>query len=180
MKKFLVPLVIVVTLFSCAKKEKHEVQNNTVETAISPTDTVVVKVDVSELAKKWLITVTENYFKNSQESFDSLCTVNYAAYKNDAIGVGMDGGMSEQQFKKKWSKKFNLAYAGMGTGFMISGQDWVKITVKSCILKEKLSEDSYVFDVVIQDTDPTITYPRTIKIVRSNGVFLIADVWEHN
>ena len=169
-------LIVLISLASCQNKlKKIEVEVNT-DSVI--TDIKVAEISESDLAKKWLIESIEMNFKASEGLIDSICTKDYATYKSDAIGVEYDGGMTLQAFEKKWKDKFDVKHAGIGTGFLISGQDWENIKVAKCELSPIKLKESYLFETIIEDLPSKATYKRDIKVIKSGQSFLIADVLE--
>jgi hypothetical protein len=176
-------ITLIITIFSilsCQKKQENK------QETIANKDTIVSDVPLkvlseSDLAKKWLVEKIEENFKTPDGLIDSICTKSYATYKSDAIGVGYDGGLTQKVFEKKWKDKFDVKHAGTGTGFLISGQDWVKIKVNKCELSPLKLKEGYLFETTIEDfgaTSKTI-YKRDIKIVPSRNSFLISDVLEY-
>lgn len=184
MNKFYL-LVAVLSLVSCQKKQEEKNDTKLKVDSVS-TDIKVAKVPTKSLsesdsAKIWLIEKIEENFKTADGLIDKICTKSYAEYKSDAIGIDYDGGLSPKAFEKKWKGKFDLKYAGTGTGFLISGQDWVKIKVIKCELSHVKLKESYIFETLIEDVGATTKtiYKRDIKIVPSGNTFLIADVLEY-
>ena len=184
MNKFYL-LVAVLSLVSCQKKQEEKSDTKLKVDSVS-TDIKVAKVPTKSLsesdsAKIWLIEKIEENFKTADGLIDKICTKSYAEYKSDAIGIDYDGGLSPKAFEKKWKGKFDLKYAGTGTGFLISGQDWVKIKVIKCELSHVKLKESYIFETLIEDVGATTKtiYKRDIKIVPSGNTFLIADVLEY-
>jgi hypothetical protein len=169
-------LITLLLITSCQKTgKKIEVEVNT--DSIS-TDVKVAESSESDLAKKWLIESIETNFKTAEGLIDSICTKDYASYKSDAIGVEYDGGMTKQAFEKKWKDKFDVKHAGIGTGFLISGQDWTKIKVAKCELSPLKLKEGYLFEVLIEDLPAKFPYKRDIKVIKSGKSFLISDVLE--
>lgn len=114
MKKITTYLLAIITIISCQNQQSQQ-EENTVVKVTPPSNSVTSKskiIDSTDLAKKWLIQTIESTFKNNQGEMKGICTPEYEAYKTDAIGVGMDGGMTLSEFKKKWSKKYNTTLAG--------------------------------------------------------------------
>lgn len=175
-------IYLIISLFSfiscqnTTKKNEVEVKTDSVSTDVKASET-----PESDLAKKWLIESIEANFKTAEGLIDSICTKDYATYKSDAIGVEYDGGMTQQAFEKKWKDKFDVKHAGVGTGFLISGQDWVKINVKKCELSPLKLKEGYLFETLIEDVGATTKtiYKRDIKVVSAGSSFLIADVLEY-
>jgi hypothetical protein len=169
-------IIALLSFTSCQKTgKKIEVEVNTDSVS---TDIKIAEISESDLAKKWLIESIEANFKTPEGLIDSICTKNYATYKSDAIGVEYDGGMTKQAFEKKWKDEFDVKHVGIGTGFLISGQDWVKIKVAKCELSPLKLKDAYLFETVIEDLPSKYTYKRDIKVIKSGKSFLISDVLE--
>jgi hypothetical protein len=173
-------IIIIFSILSCQKKQENK------QEAIVDKDTIVSDVSSkvlseSDLARKWLVEKIEENFKTTEGIMDSICTKSYATYKSDAIGVDYDGGMSLKAFEKKWKDKFDVKHAGTGTGFLISGQDWVKIKVAKCELSPVKLKEGYLFETSIEDVGATTktSYKRDIKVVRSGSGFLISDILEY-
>jgi hypothetical protein len=178
-------LITVLSLASCQKnQEKNETENK--QEAIIDKDTIVSYVPSkvlteTDLAQKWLIEKIEENFKTPDGLIDSICTKDYATYKSDAIGVEYDGGLTQKAFEKKWKDKFDVKHVGIGTGFLISGQDWTKIKVNKCELSPLKLKEGYLFETTIEDVGATTktTYKRDIKVVPLGNSFLISDVLEY-
>ena len=182
--------VAILSLTSCQKKQEEKSELKTNVDSIS-TDVKIVEIPTkslsesnlseSDLAKKWLIYNIEENFKTPNGLIDSICTKAYAEYKSDAIGVDYDGGLTPKAFENKWKGKFDLKHAGTGTGFLISGQDWVKIKVNKCELSPVKLKEGYLFETTIEDVGATTKtiYKRYIKVIRSGNSFLISDVLEY-
>jgi hypothetical protein len=169
-------LIAILSFASCQNKaNKNEIEVNT-DSVI--TDIKVAEISESDLAKKWLIESIEKNFKTSEGLIDSICTKEYATYKSDAIGVEYDGGMTKQAFEKKWKDKFDVKHVGIGTGFLISGQDWEDIKVAKCELSPLKLKSGYLFEVLIEDLPFKYAYKRDIKVIKSGKSFLISDVLE--
>lgn len=139
------------------------------------------EVNESEEAKKWLEKSIEDYFNSDLSKLDKnmqkMTTNDYYDYKGDAMNVDMDvdGSLTEKEFNDKWKGKFDTKKAGVGVGFLISGQDWDKIVTTKCQLISE-TENSYLFDVVLTDKSMKEVYPIKVKVIKENGSFLIADV----
>ena len=182
-------LITVLFLASCQKKQeqKSEIKSQgsiNQDTVVS--DIKVLKNDSkplleSDSARKWLTNNIEENFKTADGLIDKICTKTYAEYKSDAIGIDYDGGLTPQAFEKKWKGKFDLKHVGIGTGFLISGQDWTKIKVAKCELSPVKLKEGYLFETTIEDVDATskTIYKRDIKVVPQGNSFLISDVLEY-
>ncbi|MCJ7935412.1 MAG: hypothetical protein MUW56_17755 [Chryseobacterium sp.] len=137
----------------------------------------------SEEAKKWLEESIEDYFKadlgTEEKNMQKMTTKAYYDYKNDAMNVDLDvdGSLTKKEFYEKWRKKFDVQKAGIGTGFLITGQDWEEIKVSSCKILAS-GEHDFLFDVVLSDRKLKAEYPITVNVTKENGSFLIADVWQ--
>ena len=169
-------LIALLSFASCqntGKKIEVEVKTDSIIT-----DTKTSEIVESDLAKKWLIESIEANFKTAEGLIDSICTKDYATYKSDAIGVEYDGGMTKQAFEKKWKDKFDVKHVGIGTGFLISGQDWENIKVAKCELSPIVLKDGYLFETTIEDLPSKTLYKRAIKVIKSGKSFLIADILE--
>jgi hypothetical protein len=134
--------------------------------------------DKSDLAKKWLVTAIENFFKQESADMSSITTKSYNEYKSDAMNIDMgEESLTLEQFNKKWKKKYDVKHAGYD-GFLISAQDWVKIVVSKCELSSAKG-NVYIFQVIIKDTQYKAIYKRDIKVIESGKSFLIDDVKEY-
>jgi hypothetical protein len=173
-------IITIFTVLSCQEKQENK-QETIVEKDTIVSDIPSEKLSESDLAQKWLTAKIEENFKTPDGLIDSICTKNYAEYKSDAIGVDYDGGLTQKAFEKKWKGKFDLKHVGIGTGFLISGQDWTKIKVMKCELSPLKLKQGYLFETTIEDVGATTktTYKRDIKVVSSGNSFLIADVLEY-
>jgi len=136
-----------------------------------------INIDTED-AIAWLIEVIENHLNEGVYAMEDICTPQYYDYKSDATQVGYDGGMDEKSFKKKWSSTYDVNHAGMGTAFLISGQDNGKVKVTKCVPKSTITAESIFLEVVISDPDMNATYHRDIKIVPIGKVYQIDDVVE--
>ena len=132
----------------------------------------------TEDAVAWLIEVIENHLNEGGYAMEDICTPQYYEYKTDATQVGYDGGMDEEAFAKKWSSTYNVARAGIGTAFLISGQDNGKVKVTKCVPKPTTTAESIILEVVISDPDMNATYHRDFKIVPIGKAYQINDVVE--
>ncbi|MDQ1858057.1 hypothetical protein [Chryseobacterium sp. WLY505] len=170
-------------LIIACKEEKKEIK-----TDVKPVQTeekVVLHNESNEAeeAQKWLKKSIVDYFKadigSEEKNMQNITTKDYFDYKTDAMNVDLDvdGSLTDKEFQDKWKSKFDTGKAGIGTGFLISAQDWNKIEVESCDLKSS-SKDEYIFKVVLRDDSFKAQYPSVIKVIKQNGSFLIADVLE--
>ncbi len=95
-----------------------------------------------------------------------------------SVHLGYDGGMDEAAFTKKWSSTYDISHAGIGTAFLISGQDNGKVKVTKCVVKPTTTVDANILDVIISDPDMNVTYHRDFKIVPIGKAYQIDDVVE--
>lgn len=176
---------IIASLFMiiACKEEKKEIKK---DGEIQPIKEKVVlhnESNEAEEAQKWLEKSIVDYFKadigSEEKNMRKITTKDYFDYKMDAMNVDLDvsGGLTEKEFQDKWKTRFDISKAGVGAGFLVAAQDWDKIEVGSCDL-ELSSTDEYLFNVVLTDKNFKAKYPSVIKVVKENGSFLIADVWQ--
>ncbi|WP_288442290.1 hypothetical protein [uncultured Chryseobacterium sp.] len=176
---------IIASLFMiiACKEEKKEIKK---DGEIQPIKEKVVlhnESNEAEEAQKWLEKSIVDYFKadigSEEKNMQKITTKDYFDYKTDATNVNLDvdGSLTDKEFQDKWKSKFDTSKAGVGIGFLISAQDWNSIEVESCDLKSS-SRDEYIFNVVLRDDGFKAQYPSVIKVVKENGSFLIADVWQ--
>ncbi len=198
---FLFPAIMLISCKGQHKNEQNMMSSKDTGShdSISHSQPVVApnKLDKADLniankAKEWLIYNVEHDLngangnaENSNEEAEqdkkSIYTKQYDEYKNDAMNVDLDEGLSQEQFYDKWKDKYNPKFAGIGTGLLIAGQDdgnYGLIKVTHCDLKNKLAE-GFVFNVVIEDLDAKKKYNRDIKVIPSADTFLIDDVMEY-
>ncbi|MCT2563981.1 hypothetical protein [Chryseobacterium herbae] len=123
--------------------------------------------------------MAENTNEEAEGKHKQIYTTQYMAYKDDAAETGMDGGMTRKAFEKKWAKDFNVQYAGVGKGYLVSNAYYGFIEVTQCVFIKKTG-NAYLFETVITDTEAKINYKRDIKVIPSGNSFLIADVLEYN
>lgn len=170
-------------LIMACKEEKKEIK-----TDVKPVQTeekVVLHNESNEAeeAQKWLKKSIVDYFKadigSEEKNMQKITTKDYFDYKTDAMNVDLDvdGSLTDKEFQDKWKSKFDTRKAGVGIGFLISAQDWDTIEIGSCDVKSS-SKNEYIFNVVLTDNSFKAKYPSVIKVVKENGSFLIADVWQ--
>lgn len=175
MKKAVIALLFIIT--ACKEEQKQASAQQESSHKVIAED----KPDKSGEAKKWLVKNMENYFKAdlgaSDKMMQKITTPDYYDYKTDAMNVDMDvdGSLTEKEFQSKWKGKFDTAKAGIGSGFLITGQDWDEIKVSKCELISENKEDK-MFDVVLSDKNLNTEYPVKIKVEMGKNGFLIADV----
>ncbi|MGN7757642.1 hypothetical protein ACTJIV_09185 [Chryseobacterium sp. 22532] len=183
MKRMIIASLFLIT---ACKEEKKEIQTQAPQESVSQeTETEISenKHDESGEAKKWLEKSIKNYFKEDLRSLDKemqkITTKDYYEYKTDAMNVDMDvdGSLTLKEFQDKWKGKFDTDKAGIDSGFLISGQDWINIEIRNCDLKSS-SDNNYVFNVVLADDGFKAKYSRQIKVIKTDNKFLIADVIE--
>ncbi len=184
MKKILHLVLFVLTLNSCQNKEKVKnltEENNTTDTVKNFSSESNQTINETENAKEWLIETIETYFKKDLQEMRGITTKSYEEYKTDATNVDLDteGALTQTEFENKWKGKFDIKYAGIGNGFLISGQDWGKIEVTKCNSLKSNSKDEFVFETTISDIDFKVDYKREIKVIKSENSFLISDVKEY-
>ena len=172
MKKILILIACAIQFVACNTDEKA-VSEKKQQTEVTPSPT-----DKSAEAKKWLTQAIEKNFNTPESNNQTITTPQYYEYKNDATNVDLDGGMTLQAFQTKWNKKYDTKYAGVGVGFLISGQDFGKISVTQCEAVASSQANQYRFDVQIDDPEMKAKYHREVVVVEANNSFLIDDVKE--
>ena len=124
MKKIIIGSLFLIV--SCKDTVKNEININ------SPTieDVVAENSKGAEEAKKWLVNNIISYFKtdisDQEKMMKNITTKDYYEFKTDATNVDMDvdGSLTVKEFQQKWGDKYDTNFAGINTGFLISGQDW--------------------------------------------------------
>lgn len=156
------------------------VGNETIE--ISEADSKKDNFDTDELtqsAQKWLVSTIENYFHpmdGEHTDISSFSTDEYTEFKQDAMNLN-NPSFSEEEFREKWKHK-NLDLIGMQNGFMISAQDYHTIKVTEAKLKDKINEETWLFEVVVEDLEYKGKYWREVVVSKAGNSFLIEDVME--
>lgn len=179
--KYLLPVFAIFCLACQNKKETIATEPIIKKDSIKVEALVPPKINET-LAKDWLKKNIEAFFKSDNDhdkSMQTMTTKDYYEYKTDATNVDLDvdDALTQAEFDKKWKSKFDTKKAGIGTGFLISGQDWQDIKVtKSYVISQK--NDTLIFDVNIRDVGFNENYPCIIKVKAQDGKFLIADVLE--
>ncbi len=138
-------------------------------------DTLIIKA-----GKDWIKNNIESFFNNDDnflKGFSYLCTDQYAEFKKDATNIGLDGGMTEVDFKSKWGRRYS-EYAGIGEGFMIAGTDYGKIEVAKCDFRNVTEMRNIQYDVLIIDRTYNSKFIRRVILDKNGDSFLIDDVLE--
>jgi hypothetical protein len=172
-------LIILTTLFLSSFFSSTEIKTSGgIKLSIEISENHFKKEDFNdgEAAKKWLLKAIDQFFKETVE-MENITTKTYSEYKSDAMNIEMDGGMTLAAFEKKWNGKFNTKRVGYD-GFLISAQDWNKISVTSCLLMNTTKDNGFLFRVVLKDVVSKEIFKRDIKVIPSGKSFLIADVLE--
>ncbi len=183
MKRTIIACLLVIV--ACKEEKKELISKTGTEPQVKENTVSENTKDDSPEAQKWLKENIKAYFKTDLGSMDKamqkMTTKDYYEYKTDAMNIDMDvdGSLTEKEFQDKWKSKFDTEKAGAGSGFLISGQDWMNVEVESCEL-ESSSKDSYLFNAVLNDDGLKAKYQRKIKVIKEDGKFLIADVLEDN
>ncbi|MBB6274544.1 hypothetical protein HDF26_005022 [Pedobacter cryoconitis] len=185
-----------ILLISCNGQHKEN-QKTTLTKDTSTLDSthkstsITKKEDLPEIskAKTWLTTAIENSLNKANGNMENsnteaegnantIYTKQYYDYKDDAINVDLDDGLTNEEFFLKWKDKYNPELAGVGTGFLIPEQDYGHISVSQCELKKKIA-NGFIFNLVIADPQYKKKYKMDIKVIRNANSFLIDDVMEH-
>jgi len=180
----LVVLAMFCIFFACQNK-KEPVTAQTIETDTLATSLVgeindvdSVEIDVED-ATMWLKEVVESHFLDGGFPMEDICTPEYYSYKTDATQVGYEGGLTEEEFVEKWSSTYDVRYAGISYGFLISAQDWGKIEVTKCVPKAKQIPGEITFEVVLTDIPYKVDYKRDITVLPVGKAYLIKNVMEY-
>lgn len=170
-KRLIIAFAAVVLMISCQNKADQK------DTTAPPTisKSTQDKMDSVKLAQAWLVPTVEKFFNENHTEILEICTPQYEEYKMDAINVDYDGGMTVEQFQKKWAGKYNINLDQIGKSFLIGNQDNGKIKFQSCV---PVNDTTMIFDCKIDDPDFKETYHRKIKVVGQKGKFWIDDVEE--
>lgn len=148
-------------------------------------DVVTGDTKGAEEAKKWLEKSIVDYFEadisEQQKIMKKITTKEYYEFKTDATNVDMnvDGSLTLEEFNEKWEDKYDINFAGINTGFLISAQDWINIEVRKCEVMTVLN-NVYTFKVILADDGYKAQYFRNIKVIKQYGEFLIDGVIESN
>ena len=139
-------------------------------------------INDSAQARTWLVKSIEDSFNVEEDTASSakkpsIYTADYEAYKQEALNMEYEDTMSPEEFKKKWSHKYNTDYVGTG-GFLISGQDYGHITVTRCKLKSTTKDNDFIFDVNIHDSFKA-DYKEDIRVIHTKDGYKIDDVMEY-
>ncbi|ATN04551.1 hypothetical protein CRN76_03565 [Chryseobacterium indologenes] len=178
--------MIIASLFSiiaCKEEKKENITQSRPQVKEEVVQEAKSQANESEEAKKWLQKNIEDYFKADlvaqEKVMQKITTKEYFDYKTDATNVDLDvdGSLTEKEFEDKWKKKFDIKKAGIGVGFLISGQDWDEIKVSECKLLESKKND-FLFDIVLADEKMKAKYPIKVKVIKNKDSFVIADVWQ--
>ncbi len=175
MNKILVSALLII--ISCGKTEKIVLETEPKD----PIHKTLVDQNESQAARIWLEKSIKNYFNGNlgglNHTMEEITTKEYYEYKTDATNVDMDvdGSLTEKEFHEKWKNQFNTKKAGIGVGFLISGQDWNKIEISKCRLISK-GKNNFLFDVKLTDREYEAEYPIQVKVVKVKNQFFIADV----
>jgi hypothetical protein len=138
------------------------------------------KIKEQAAVKKWLAEIIEAYLNCNAFSMSDITTKNYEEYKSDAMTADSEGGLTADEFHRKWKIKFDPKYAGIGNGFLIGAQDWGTVKVISCEPLAGKMNEGLIFSVVIRDRENKINYKRDITVIPAMEAYLIADVKEYD
>jgi len=179
MKSLINTTIIFLSLLACRNTSTAPPAQAVVSDTIPEFTPSAPETDIDTAdAVAWLTEVIENHLNEGGYHMEDICTSRYYEYKMDAVQVGYDGGLTEAAFKKKWSADYNMKYAGIGTGFLISGQDWGKVKVTKCTPKSDGKNGFILLNVTIRDIEFNVSYHRDIKIVPIGKAYQIDDVVE--
>ncbi|MCB2408424.1 hypothetical protein [Hymenobacter lucidus] len=145
-----------------------------------PADAEAAKV------RQWLVTSIEDNFnipdKDGQnidlENPRSIYTRQYREYKLDAIQLEFQGEEEAKAFLKKWEGPYETKYVGQGS-FLFTGQDFGKVKVTKCELKERTKDQAYIFSVATRDSTYNVDGKGDIKVIKTADGYRIDDVREY-
>lgn len=167
-------LILLSFFLSCKNTENSNEKSATNTPTVSKTKVqkkVTSEEKPHEKIREWLIESIEN-----QRSMEEICTPLYAEFKSDAMGVDFDGGLSKEEFQKKWGETYNLELTN-NESFMIGLQDFVKIKVSSAdFLKE--TDNGVWFKLTISELYFNKTIYREVRIISKDNQFFIDEVLE--
>lgn len=173
-------LISLLLIFSCKDDVKQNVKSEDVLRK-----EVVTPNKGAEEAKKWLEKSIVEYFKADVSEQDkmmrAMTTKKYNEFKTDATNVDLnvDGSLTLEQFQEKWKKDYDINFAGINTGFLISGQDWINVEVRKCEVETALL-NVYTFNVILADDGFKAEYRRSIKVIKEDDRFQIDGIIELN
>lgn len=124
-------------------------------------------------ADVWLQHQLSRYFADSV-SMQELTTERYAAFKTDAMNMGLNGGIDYSTFQKRWSRVYDIHQPHLHEAFLVPLQDWNAITV-SCELLPSSNGQVWV-GADITESSRGLTFRRDIQLVLQNGDWRIDDV----
>ncbi|QBR13125.1 hypothetical protein [Sphingobacterium sp. CZ-2] len=177
MKKILYALMIIG--LSACQNAKNNTENSLKDSVVAVNDSTAKAIDNAS-ACVWLKENVEGFFKKGDmNAMANLCTPAYYEYKMDATNVDLDldGSLTESEFHAKYSKDYDTKLAGIGVGFLISGQDYGSITLSTCDVLHEDAE-SITLKSVISDCDYQTDYHREIVLAKEENSFKIKDVKE--
>ncbi len=179
MVKTIVLVAALFLVFGCTEQQKRNAKSE-----VADTETITSNDENANEARQWLVKNITTYFAIEElgtldNLMQKMTTADYYAYKTDATNVDLDidGSLTEAQFHEKWKSKFDTSKAGIGTGFLISGQDWDKIETEKCDLIST-TDKGFLFDVILKDETFQSKYPTKVLVVHAADSYKIADVEE--
>jgi hypothetical protein len=131
-------------------------------------------------AQKWIETEIPKAFNTQLNPIKSLATEKYQRYKSDAINVDFDGGLSVDDFHKKWKKDFDTQKAGIGLSFILGVQDYETVKIERARFVKKITPTSYLFLASFSYFENSGTVAVQLIVEEHENSFLISDVWQEN
>lgn len=184
MKSIFLILSIFILMGTACNIGKSNTQETVDSTKTAATENKVTEAPKKEQncddAKAWLEKMIPSYFNDNEGELGVMkvmTTPQYYAYKVDAMNVdmGSNESMSQAAFEQKWKDKYDVKKAGIQSGFLITGQDWDKISVEKCEFTEARN-DTCIFNVVLADKKWNERYPSIVKVINWGNLFVIGDV----
>ncbi|MES2278251.1 MAG: hypothetical protein V4592_19630 [Bacteroidota bacterium] len=176
---------IAVIAFSCSqpKKTKTSETKDSIGKQIKADKTayLVKNNDDAGRAKEWLLSNITRFLKENPLKDDTVMfTKQYLEYKHDAIGRDFDG-LTNEQFIKKWKGKYDTKLVNSNS-ILLGQQDQVNPKITHFQLKNKNADNSFIFNVIIEDADTEDKYVHTrdVKVIAKGNTFVISDILEYD
>ena len=181
MKRKLLPLLAFLALCAIQCQNPKQEKQATTDTLDTPVEGSAGSTLTQDAGCRWLKQQVAEYFSagGSMEKMAAMTTPEYFQYKMDATNVDLDtdGSLSKADFEKKWKDTYNTIHAGIGSGFLISGQDWGNIIVSTCDMVKADSKQLTV-KALLSDCEFQTDYHREITLIKNGDGFRIQDVKE--
>ncbi|UOQ74498.1 hypothetical protein [Hymenobacter cellulosilyticus] len=187
MKNVLVIWPALVLLTACHSQPTEPAQSTNAP-AVGAPPAAPAPADDAEQARQWLKTSIEENFNTEnrfEENIDddnprSIYTRQYREYKTDALQLEFaETDEEEKAFQRKWAGRYDTRYVGTGGFLMVPGQDFGKIKVTHCQLKERTKDQGFLFAVTTRDLTYKNDSKGDIKVIRTPQGYKIDDIREY-